>query len=882
VKEHPLDAFFSPRTVAVIGATEAENSAGRAVLRNLIATPFGGAVFPVNPKRSSVLGIKAYPDVASIPDPVDLAVIVTPAPSVPGVVSDCAAAGVAGAVVISAGFKEAGPAGAALEDRIIEAARRGRMRLIGPNCLGVMCPVSGLNATFASAMAHKGAVAFISQSGALCTSILDWSLREMAGFSAFISVGSMLDVGWADLIDYLGDDPHTRAIVIYMESIGDARAFLSAAREVALNKPIIVIKAGRTAEAAQAAASHTGVLTGSDDVLDAAFRRCGVLRVNRVADLFYMAEVLGKQPRSPGNRLSIVTNAGGPGVLATDELIQNGGELASLSPETLTALDAILPPHWSHHNPVDVLGDADAERYAKAAAIVSKDPASDGILAILTPQGMTDPAAVAQRLAAIATPGKPVLASWMGGSGVAEGQRILNLAGIPTFDYPDTAARAFCYMFHYSDNLRGLYETPSAEAGGAAPDPGLALRAIQGAVEARRTLLTEFESKRILNAYGIPTVETLVAAAEDEAVSHAARIGYPAVLKLFSETITHKAEVGGVQLNLRGESDVRRAYREIQAAVLANAGPGHFLGVTVQRMVESKGFELILGSSVDPQFGPVLLFGSGGRLVEVLKDRSLGLPPLNSTLARRMIERTRIFRALADTTALEQLVVRFSRLVLEQPRIREIDINPLLASQDGLLALDARVLLHPSETPDAGLPRPAICPYPAHYSSEWTATDGERFSIRPIRPEDEPAMARFHATLSERSVYFRYFHVMKLSQRTAHERLLRICFIDYAREMALVAECGGRIAGVGRLSRLRGTNDAECAVIVSDSFQGKGLGTELLRRVIEVARAEGVSRVVADILGENRTMQKICERAGFRLHHAPGADVVAAELTLAT
>ncbi len=883
-----MDVFFSPRTVAVIGATETENSVGRTVLQNLISTPFGGKVFPVNPKRATVLGIKAYPSVSEAPETVDLAVIVTPAASVPGIVSECAAAGVKGAVVISAGFKEAGVQGIELERRILEEARRGQMRIVGPNCLGVMCPVSGLNATFASSMARKGTVGLISQSGALCTSILDWSIREMVGFSAFFSVGSMLDVGWADLIDYLGDDPETRSIVIYMESIGDARAFLSAAREVALNKPIIVIKAGRTGAAAQAAASHTGSLAGSDDVLDAAFRRCGVLRVNSIADLFYMAEVLAKQPRPTGPRLSIITNAGGPGVLATDELIQSGGELASLSTGTIEALDRFLPPHWSHNNPVDVLGDADAERYAKSVEIVAKDPNSDGLLAILTPQGMTKPTEIAERLAPYAKLGKPILASWMGGSDVAGGVSVLNTAGIPTFAYPDTAARAFCYMFRYADNLRGLYETPSSATGEDLPERGLARRIVESANAAGRVILTEFESKQVLKSYGLPTVETMVAPGEDDAVRDARELGYPVVLKLFSETITHKTEVGGVKLNLGDEAAVRSAFREIEAAVLEKAGPGNFLGVTVQPMIRMSGYELILGSSVDPQFGPVLLFGAGGQLVEVFRDSALALPPLNSTLARRMMERTKIFEALkgvrgrkpVDIAALEQLVVRFSRLVSDEPRIKEIDINPLLASPEGFLALDARVVLHGREVADSDLPRAAIRPYPSQYAVPWTAKDGTQLTIRPIRPEDEPAMVDFHETLSEQSVYFRYFHVMKLSHRTSHERLLRICFIDYDREMALVAECDGKIVGVGRLTKLRRSNDAEFAVIVSDAFQGRGLGTELMRSILEVARAEKVARVEAGILMDNRSMQRICQKAGFRLRHVPLDDMVAAEMVL--
>ncbi|MBZ5544850.1 MAG: CoA-binding protein, partial [Acidobacteriia bacterium] len=541
-RQHPLDVFFAPERVAVIGATENPGSVGRTLFWNLISNPFGGVVFPINPKRSHVLGVKAYPNIRAVPEQIDLAVVVTPAVAVPKVIRDCVDAKAKAAIVISAGFKELGPEGAKLEQEILTEARRGKIRIIGPNCLGVMSPTSGLNATFAAGMARPGNIGFISQSGALCTAVLDWSLREMVGFSAFISIGAMADVGWGDLIDYLGDDPRTRSIIIYMESIGDARGFISAARDVALSKPIIVIKAGRSEAAAKAAASHTGTLAGSDEVLTAAFRRCGVLRVQTMGQLFYVAEVLAKQPRPKGPRLAILTNAGGPGVLATDTLIGVGGQLAELAPETLEALNGILPREWSHGNPVDILGDATPERYAKAVEIVSKDPNTDGLLTILTPQAMTDPTQIAEQLKPFAKlDGKPFLASWMGGAGVAAGEQILNRAGIPTFAYPDTAARIFHYMWQYTYNLRGLYETPTLRTSleEAAAGRAEAAKIIEEARKAGRTILTEVESKRLLAAYGLPTTETQVATSADEAATLAKKIGYPVVLKLHSETITH-------------------------------------------------------------------------------------------------------------------------------------------------------------------------------------------------------------------------------------------------------------------------------------------------------------------------------------------------------
>lgn len=872
-----LQPIFSPATVAVIGATEKVGSVGRTVIWNLISSPFGGTVYPVNPKRVNILGIKAYPSIRDLPDPVDLAVIVTPAPTVPDIIAECVQAGVKGAIVISAGFKEIGPQGAELEAQILEHARRGRLRVIGPNCLGVMNPLTGLNATFATATARPGSVAFISQSGALCTSVLDWSLKQHVGFSAFVSIGSMLDVDWGDLIYHLGDDPNTNSIVIYMETIGDARSFISAAREVALAKPIIVIKPGRTESAARAAASHTGSLTGSDEVLEAAFRRCGVLRVNTIGEIFSMAEVLSKQPRPAGPHLTILTNAGGPGVLAVDALITNGGRLAEISPEAMQEFNAFLPPQWSHNNPVDILGDASPERYARALEVAARDENSDGLLVVLTPQAMTDPTATAEALKEYALRyDKPILASWSGGQNIADGEAVLNKAGIPTFMYPDTAAEAFAYMWKYTYNLQALYETVSLpQANASHIDREAASAIIQNARRTGRLLLTEVESKGLLAAYGIPTVPTFIAGTPDEAVAKAGELGYPVVLKLHSETITHKTDVGGVQLNLDGESAVRLAFDAIQQAVTGKASAADFLGVTVQPMVRLEGYELIIGSSIDPQFGPVVLFGSGGQLVEVFKDRALGLPPLNTTLARRMIERTMIYEALkgvrgrppVDIAALEELLVHFSQLIAEQPWIKELDINPLIASPEGLLALDARLLIHEAAE-EKDLPRLAIRPYPVQYVSPWTTKDGTTVVIRPIRAEDELLMRGFHAALSDRTLYMRYLSSPELSSRITHERLARMTHNDYDREIALVVEgeVNGEkaILGVARLSKLSGTEDeARFTMLIGDAFQGKGLGLELTTRIIQVGRDEKIKRIIALMSPDNHAMEKLCRATGF-------------------
>lgn len=872
----PLDAIFRPRSLAVIGATDREGTIGRTVVDNTLRSTFGGPVYLVNASRDSVAGRPAYRSIADVPPPVDLALIAVRAELTPDIVRQCGKAGVRGVIIIAAGFKETGPEGAALERRVFEEARRGGVRVIGPNCVGVMNPVFGLNATFVKAMALPGTVAFISQSGALCTAILDWSLQEKVGFSAFVSLGSMADVGWGEVIHYFGDDRNTKSIILYMESVDNPRTFLSAAREVSYVKPIIVLKAGRTAPAQRAASSHTGALAGSDEVLDAAFRRCGVLRVNTVEELFHMAEALAKQPRPRGNRLTIVGNAGGPAVLATDALIIEGGELASLGPDTMDELNHFLPPHWSRGNPIDILGDADADRYAKAVEIVLRDPNADAVLAILAPQAEARPLETARKFVEVARGArKPVLASWMGAEDVAVAKKVLAEAAIPTFDYPEIAAQVFNYMWKYDRNMRALYETPSlpADDGPDAPDRDAVTRAIDEALEHGHTLLAEHESKELLRAYGIPVNPSRFAANEDDAVHAANELGYLVVLKIHSHTVIHKASAGGVELNLPDEAAVRAAYRRLAAAFEA----ANFEGVSVQPMAKPGGVELILGSATDSQFGPVILFGAGGRFVEVFGDRAVGLPPLNATLAMRLIERTRVVKALrylgVDLDAVCLLLIRLGHLIIEQRRVKEIDINPLLASRDGLLALDARVVLHPKEVPLDQLPPLAIRPYPTQYVQSWTTRKGLEVLIRPIRPEDEALMIDFHKSLSSQSVYFRFFGPVALDQRIAHERLCRMCFIDYEQEIGLVVvyedpkTARRRILGVARIHKVHATPDVQFAVAVSDAYHRQGIGSRLLRAVLDVARAEGARRVIGHILPDNRPMIEACKKIGFEEHY---------------
>lgn len=886
----PLDAIFRPKSIALVGAKDTEGSVGKTLLHNLMTAGFTGKIYPVNPKRTSVFDLKCYPSLLEIPDSVDLVVIATPAKTVPDIISDAKKIEARGCIVISAGFKELGSEGRFLEEEILK--RKGaKMPIIGPNCLGVMNPHSNLNATFARGFAKKGSLAFISQSGAMCTSVLDFSFQQNIGFSAFVSIGSMADVDWGDLIDYVGQDKETESILLYMETVGNARKFLSALREVALDKPVIIIKAGRTEAAAKACASHTGSLAGSDAVFDAAVERVGALRVFSISELFQMASILSKQPRTKGPRLTIVTNAGGPGVLATDAAVLNDLELTSLNRSTLDALNQLLPPAWSHGNPVDILGDADPERFKSALEIIKEDENTDGALVILSPQDMTDPTLSAEKVAECASfSGKPLLASWMGGKSVERGSLILSSSKIPTFEYPDDAAKAFSLMWKYSKNIASLYETPIGHL-------SLSTKVLTESKEREAsrfikdtssTLLDESKSKWILSSYGIPVVETLTATTEDEAKEKAQKIGYPVVLKLYSTSITHKTDVGGVKLNLKSDDEVKKAFQEIYQSLKSLGQAEAFSGVTVQKMIRTRGFELILGSSSDPQFGPILLFGSGGELVEVYKDTTLSLPPLNAPLAERMMEKVKIFKALKgvrgrapiDLERLKKIVTSFSEMISDNPRIKECDINPLLATEEGFFALDARVVLYPKE--ESNLPKLAIRPYPVEYIQEFEAKDGEKFLILPILPEDEPLLVEFHKKLSLESVRQRFFEFVSLDERTSHSRLLRICFNDFDREIAFVAKPKGKneVVGAVRISKIRGENEGRMTMIIEDAYHGKGIGKALLKAGIEAAKKEGLEELHASILNENVGMIALCKKFGFTLTDSSQEKVLFARLDL--
>jgi len=761
-----------------------------------------------------------------------------------------------------------------------------------------MMPFNNFNASIGRSMPMAGNVGFISQSGAISASILDWSFREQVGFSAFISIGNMIDIEWSDLIYFMGDDHRTHSIVAYLETVGDARSFLSAAREVALNKPIIVLYGGEESTAdIDPLGMNVSRLVASQEprahrttnrVLNAAFRRSGVLPVNSLVDLFAMSEILSKQPRAEGSRLLIITNSHAPGVQAANALVSTGGKLAPLSDETVTELSKFFPEGWKATNPINILRDADPARYSKVLEIVSKDPNSNGILLILSPQVMTNPTETAARIKPFAKLSrKPLLVSLMGGEEVAEGKALLNQANVPTFPFPDTAVQAFNYMWKYSYNLRALFETPElpADSEEMPPNREKVSNIINETRQAGRTRLTDIESKQILELYGIPVLPTRLARTEAEALKLAQETGYPVLLKLCSELVVDRGFSDGISMNLMNSDAVKEAFLKIKNSVIEKMGKDHFRGVTVQPMLKISGYKLIVGSCQDHNFGPVIMFGAGGSLAEIHKDIAVGLPPLNSTLAHRMMEQTLIYQALRgekgllpiNLPELEQLLIRFSQLVIEQRLIKEIEINPLLAAQHHLVVSHARMVLYDPEIDADSLPRLAIRPYPSRYVQHTKLRDGTDVTIRPIRPEDERRIAKFHETLSDESVYLRYFHPMALKQRVAHERLSRLVV-----EHKDPRSGEDRFIAVGRLNKLRGMNDAEFAILISDDYQRSGLGTMLLDRLVQIGRAEKIDRIVADILTENRGMQRACEKVGFKLRFDQEEQVVKAVIELQT
>ena len=875
-----LDKIFAPQRVAVIGASDSPTSVGYTVLRNLIGSGFRGVVYPVNPKREAVQGIQAYKDIKSLPHAPDLAVICTPAPGVPALVREVGEAGTRGLVIISAGFREVGEEGKKLEQQILDEQKKFKgMRIIGPNCLGVIVPGINMNVSFAAASPAKGHVGFISQSGALCTSVLDWALDQSIGFSYFVSVGNMLDVSMGDLIDYMGSQTETQSIILYIESISEAREFMSAARAFARTKPIVAYKAGRFAESAAAAASHTGAMAGVDAVYEAAFQRAGIERIFQIEDMFDCAELLARQQTPKGDRLAIITNAGGPGVMTTDALIDRDGKLAKLSRETMDALNEFLPASWSHNNPVDVLGDAPPERFAKAVDIVIKDREVDAVLVILTPQAMTDPTATAQAITEVVKDAKkPVLTAWMGGRVVSEGMQVFSSNGIPAYTTPEQAVRSFMHLVSYARNLQILHETPRDIP----MEFSLDRQRLRGVFN---TILTEGEeilsenlSKAFLEAYEIPVTKPHSARTADEAVEVAHHTGYPVVMKIHSPQITHKTDVGGVALNLNTDDDVRRAFERMVAKAKQKRPDAEIRGVTVQKMITyPNSYELIMGLKKDPVFGSVIMVGMGGVAAELFQDRALGMPPLNESLTRRMLESLKSWPLLqgyrgkpgANIDRLIEIIMRFSYLVADYPEIKELDINPLLVTPEDVIALDARVVIDRelvvrSVRPYAHL---AIRPYPEEYVAERQMKDGTPVILRPIKPEDEPMWHELLANCSTQSIWFRFSYLFK---QTTHEMASRYCFIDYDRELGIVAEVeeeGQRkLIGIGRLVADMNHEAAEYAVIVVDRWHGHGLGGLLTDYSLEVAKKWGVKQVVAEVSKDNVRMLATFRDRGFEFN----------------
>ena len=876
-----IQVMFNPKTIALIGATEKEGAVGRTILENLLRSK-ERKIFPVNPHMDKVLDVETYPNMAGIPEHVDLAVVATPARSVPVVVEECGMAGVEGGVIISAGFKEIGKEGTQLESEINRIRKKYGMRIMGPNCLGFVRPPLDFNATFLRGRPPAGDIAFISQSGALGSAILDWAVSAGIGFSMFASLGSMIDVDFGDMIDFLGDDQATRSILIYMEGVGNARKFMSAARAFARRKPIIILKPGRFAESAKAVHSHTGAMAGDDAVYEAAFSRTGAVRVGEIAELFNAAQVLDSKKLPAGPRLAIVTSAGGPGVMATDALIHLGGELAVFSEESMKQLNALLPPYWSKANPVDVLGDATVDRFAKAIAICLDDPMVDGVLIIYVPMDSAPSAQLAQAVAdSVKNAWKPVIATWMGAEDVREGRRIFVENSIPNYDTPEEAVRTYMNMCRYKRHLDELYETPEELPAQKTPSKDHLKELLRMALKEGRILLNEEESKDFLMTYGIPVTIAQVVQDSEAAVSIAEKVGYPVVIKVVSPDISHKSDVGGVVVGIDSNEALKEAYEKLIERVKERAPTAAITGVAVEKMFTDIDYELILGSKKDKDFGSVILFGMGGTMAEFIKDFSIGLPPINQTLAKMLMQDTKVYKMLqgfrskpaADFEGLEEILVNFSNLVVDFPEIAEIDINPLAISNGKASALDARIIIDNNYDATGRWPYPhlIITPYPTKYTTPWQLSDGTEVLLRAIRPEDEPAEHEMLSSLSQESLRTRFFSTIK---DISHEWLILFCNIDYDRHMAIVAEMEEKgkkkMVGVARLIMNQDMTSGEVAFLVQDRYQGKHLGSKFLEILIGIARERGLEEIRADVLTENEKMLNVFKRLGFTTQWVPG------------
>ena len=881
MQSHYLNPLFSPNSIAMFGASERENSVGEVVFRNLLSSGFKGGIYPINPKHDKIQGVKAFKTINAVGKPVDLAVVATPAKTIPAIVEACGQHGVKTMIILSAGFRESGPAGLRLEERVVEVAKEFGIRFIGPNCLGLIRPDRGINVTFGNNSAKPGNLALVSQSGAICTAILDWAEMNDIGFSTVISTGIAADLDFGDYLDYLVNDPKTQSILLYIEGIKDARRFMSGLRAAARIKPVIVLKVGRQAAGAVASMSHTGALVGSDETFSAALDRSGVVRVETVTQLFAAAKALSSRYRVYGDRLAIITNGGGPGVMAADRATDRHIELAEFKEETVKALNKVLPEVWSHGNPVDVIGDAPPERYRAAVDVCLNDPGVDGAIVILTPQAMTEPTAVAEALIALADEHKkPILTSWMGGKQVENGRQLFNNAKLPTFRTLENAVDAFSYLSTYQKNQRLLLQTPAKTSRRhVLPDVEGARLIIESALAEQRKVLTEPESFALLGAFRINAVRNGIARSANEALILAESIGFPVAMKIYSQDISHKSDAGGIRLNISNAQVVRSTYRDLIEQVRAARPEANIEGVTVEQMYQNpNGRELLIGIIRDPVFGPVISFGSGGTTVEVMGDSAIALPPLNRRLASDLVNRTKAAKMLerfrhmppANCEALIDVLLRVSSMACELPWIQEMDINPLMLDEDGAVAVDARIVVdfpRPSTDPYNHL---AIHPYPANLVSRSQLPNGTNIVIRPIRPEDVDLEQNFTRDLSDEAKYFRY---MSSVQELTPEMLMRFTQIDYHYEMALIAtteeENHEVELGVARYVINPDKKSCEFALVVSDKWQRQGIGHRLMHNLMEVARDRGLVRMEGEVLSNNFKMLDLMKSLNFYITTSP-------------
>jgi len=890
---HHLDTLLRPRSVAVFGASDLPGRIGTLVLRNILGGGFPGPVYPVNPKYQRLGGLAVYADTDALPETPELAVVCAPPVAVPGIVAQLGARGTKAAVVLTAGLGlQRGADGRTLEQAVLASARSSGLRILGPNCVGLLSPHARLNASFAHIDAAPGDLAFVSQSGALCTAVLDWARQAGIGFSCFLSLGDSREIDLADTLDLLGSDAGTRAILLYIESVGNARKFLSAARAAARNKPLVAIKSGRVSDGKRAAASHTGALAGSDDACDYALRRAGILRVDEIAELFDAAETLERVGPLRGERLAILTNGGGPGVMAVDTLVRGGGRLAQLAPQTLARLDAILPPTWSRGNPIDLIGDALPERYRQALAALAGDPGIDALLVLACPVAIA-PAEEYARVLVETAAGLPVpvLSCWLGPRSSARARQLLSEAGIAGYETPGEAVAAFLHRVQHERAQELLRQTPAAAPDDVAPGAeavALVRGLLHAALAEGRQWLDEHETKRVLAAYGLPTVATEVVSDASQAAAVAARIGFPVALKLLSPDVLHKSDVGGVVLDLESEEAVRAAAEAMLVRLQRHRPEARVKGFTVQAMARRPGaYEVFLGAALDEVFGPVLLFGQGGIAIEALDDKALALPPLNMLLARELIGRTRIARLLSgfrsrppvDLDALALALLRVGQLVGDHAEIVELDVNPVLVDDHGLLALDARMRIAPAAV--RGPERLAIRPYPNELEETARLPSGRELLLRPIRPEDEPAHRALFARYTDEDIRFRFFHLVK---QLPHSEMARYTQIDYDREMAFVAldpaAPGTPEQGVVRAVVDSENASAEFAIIVPSDVAGQGIGRLLLEKLIRYQRARGTRTLIGRVLPQNTRMLALAAALGFTRRSAEGGDEIVVELAL--